>query len=441
MLQTHIEKTTDRWAQGLAHAQFDAVWIAAGNDHLHFQDDHGPAFKPHPFFTQFVDPTYAHAGAQCLVRPGQKPQLFLLQPTDYWHAVSPLPEYLNDWVDLHVFSDQSSLDKACRDAVQPNERCAFVGEVLNKDTDNELLGTPNDERLLAYMSFHRARKTEYELQAMRIASEVGVRGHIAAEEAFRAGKAEFDIHMAYLAASSQTDLELPYGNIVALNEHGATLHYQLHDRQPPAQHRSLLIDAGGEHLGYASDITRTYAIDTESSFADLIDLMQSHQDAILAEVSPSRTFASLHVFMHENLARVLESANLITCSAEDALEMGITEKFCPHGLGHLLGIQVHDVGGHLANEDGDAAPPPDNYPTLRFTRQIETDQVFTIEPGIYFIDSMIKSLRDDDAPINWQTLEALYPYGGVRIEDNVRVLEQGHENLTRDAWQRVTANG
>ena len=98
-------------------------------------------------------------------------------------------------------------------------------------------------------------------------------------------------------------------------------------------------------------------------------------------------------------------------------------------------------GGHLANEDGDAAPPPDNYPTLRFTRQIETDQVFTIEPGIYFIDSMIKSLRDDNAPINWQTLEALYPYGGVRIEDNVRVLEQGHENLTRDAWQRVTANG
>lgn len=433
LLATHITATTQRWALGLEHADFDAVWIAAGSEHLHFQDDHGPAFKPHPYFTQIVDPKFAHPGAQCLIRPNEKPQLFLLQPSDYWHAVSPLPDYLDGLVELQVFESQEALEQACRAATQNNERCAYIGE----DLGNESLGTPNDERLLSYMNFHRARKSEFELQAMRTASDIGVRGHVAAEAAFRSGGTEFEIHMAYLAASSQTDLDVPYGNIVALNQHGATLHYQLQDRRPPEKHRSLLIDAGGEYLGYASDITRTYAMEGHPEFHHLVELMQAHQDAILAQVSTARTFASLHVYMHENLAKVLVAADLVQCSADEALNTGITEKFCPHGLGHLLGIQVHDVGGHLANEQGEAAPPPENYPSLRFTRQIEEDQVFTIEPGLYFIDPLLEELRREGSPINWPKVDALHPYGGIRIEDNVRVLSEGHENLTRDAWQRI----
>lgn len=433
-LQTHIQAVVDRWSEGLSRCAYDAVWISAGTERMYFQDDQGPAFKPNPYFTQLVSPDFAHAGARCLFQPGRKPELFLIQPADYWHAPSPLPDYLDNQVEINVFTSEAHLQTACRALQTQFNRMAYVGE----DRGNENPGELNDPSLISYMDFHRAVKTPYELDLMRQASEVGVRGHIAAESAFRNGCSEFEIHMAYLQASQQTDLDVPYANIVALNEHGATLHYQLQDRRVPEPSLSLLIDAGGTFRGYASDITRTYASVPEGPFASLIDLMQAHQDHLLGQVQAGISYATLHEQMHRNLADVLVAAELVTCSSEAAFAEGVTEKFCPHGLGHLLGIQVHDVGGHLADETGNEAPPAPNYPALRFTRTLEPDQVFTIEPGLYFIAPLLEQLRNENASVNWSKVDELRPFGGIRIEDNVRVVSQGIENLTRDAWARVT---
>jgi Xaa-Pro dipeptidase len=432
-LADHIAAVVNRWAAGLHANGFDSVWIAAGDEENYFHDDHGPSFKANPYFTQLVDPTFAHGGAQCLIEPGQKPHLFLVQPTDYWHAPSRLPDYLANHVEVSVFSNSEELLTACRRQQPANKPSAFIGKGLG----NESLGTPNPQALLAYMDYHRAVKSEYELAMMRVASEIGVAGHMAAERAFRDGGSEFDIHMAYLQASGQTELEIPYGNIVALNEHGATLHYQFQDRTIPTPIRSLLIDAGGNRGGYASDITRTYAFDPNSVFAQLITSMQDHQDHIIAVIQSGKSYAHLHEAMHESLAGVLARAEIVHCSEDEAFAGGITEKFCPHGLGHLLGIQVHDVGGHLADETGREAPPAENYPSLRFTRSIEANQVFTIEPGLYFIDSLLAELKATKANINWSLVDELRPYGGIRIEDNIRVLATGTENLTRDAWRTV----
>ncbi|NKB97931.1 MAG: Xaa-Pro dipeptidase [Pseudomonadales bacterium] len=433
-LADHITSLINRWSEGLQRSDFDAVWLAAGEAHNYFQDDHGPSFKPNPYFTQLVDPTFAHAGAHCFIKPGQKPHLFVLQPTDYWYAPGQLPDYLSPHVELSVFSTSEELLAACRGIQTANSSCAYIGQEMG----NESLGTPNPANLLAYMDYHRATKSEYELTLMRKASEIGVKGHLAAERTFTTGGSEFDIHMAYLQASGQTELEIPYGNIVALNEHGATLHYQFQERSPPSPVRSLLIDAGGNYAGYASDITRTYTMDPSSDFAGLIASMQIHQDKIIAGIRTGESYAQLHESMHRSLASVLADAGLVNCSADEAFALGITEKFCPHGLGHLLGIQVHDVGGHLADDTGQEAPPPSNYPSLRFTRDIEVNQVFTIEPGLYFIESLLAELKTSNADINWPLVDELTVFGGIRIEDNIRVLDDGTENLTRDAWQKVT---
>jgi len=438
-LAEHLEHISQLWHRGLEHAGFDAVWLAAGSESMHFQDDHGPAFKANPYFTQWVDPAFAHAGAHLFLSPGEKPQLFLLKPTDYWHATTPIPEYLQSVVDINIFSSSQSLLQACGAKSRVQNRYAYIGQ----DQGNENLGIPNDPHLLDFMAFHRGVKTNYELENMRNASEIGVHGHIAAAEAFRRHGSEFDIHMAYLSASGQTENQLPYANIVELNEHGATLHYQRQDRDAAKEPRSLLIDAGGNYRGYASDITRTYCASGphHEEFRSLLGLMQDHQDTIIEEVRSGISYAYLHRFMHEQLAQVLFDASLIHCSAQEAFALGVTEKFCPHGLGHLLGIQVHDVGGHLADEQGRTEPPPDNYPSLRTTRTIEPDQVFTIEPGLYFIDSLLEALAEQHAPINWDIVNRLRDYGGIRIEDNVRVLEHGVENLTRDAWTRIATSG
>ena len=426
----------ENWQSGLTHAEYQGVCLAAGDESLHFQDDHGPTYKPNPYFTQWVSPEFTQPGALlCILPESSKPvTLLTLKFEDYWHAQPNLPDYLSEFVDIRTFADSEALAKAARELCG-NQTTAYIG----MDPGNELPGEINPQPLLDYMDFNRAIKSDYELELMRIASDIGVAGHKAAEEKFLQGGTEFEIHLAYLAASAQNETALPYGNIVALNEHAAILHYQHQDRHHRSPAKSLLIDAGGQFCGYASDITRTYVQpgDEHAEFAALLAEMQQHQDRILAQVKPGQSFADLHEFMHRSLCDVLVAAELVTCDAETAFEQRVNEKFCPHGLGHLLGIQVHDVGGHLADNNGTPSPPSDRYPKLRFTREIENDQVFTIEPGLYFIDSLLAEAKQDNAPVNWQNVEALHPYGGIRLEDNVRVLADGCENLTRDAYARL----
>ena len=104
-----------------------------------------------------------------------------------------------------------------------------------------------------------------------------------------------------------------------------------------------------------------------------------------------------------------------------------------HEAGHLLGIQVHDVGGKQINTRGDITAPPTDYPALRNTRTIEKGQVFTIEPGLYFIPQLLDPERRSSRGklINWKLVDSLLPLGGIRIEDNVLVTASGVENLTR----------
>jgi Xaa-Pro dipeptidase len=111
--------------------------------------------------------------------------------------------------------------------------------------------------------------------------------------------------------------------------------------------------------------------------------------------------------------------------------------FYPHGIGHLLGLQVHDVGGFMRDESGATIDKPAGHPYLRLTRKLEAGFVVTVEPGIYFIDQLLLSAREDSAKsrhINWSRVEQFRPFGGIRIEDNVAITASGHDNLTRKAF-------
>jgi Xaa-Pro dipeptidase len=281
-------------------------------------------------------------------------------------------------------------------------------------------------------------KTPYEVEIMRLASLRGATGHVAAEAAFREGLPEFEIHRAYCKAVSHTDPELPYGNIVALNDHGAVLHYTDLDRHAPSELHSFLIDAGAQVHGYASDITRTYS-SADQRFQDLIDRMETMEQEIVSRVQAGVDYRELQIAAHTLLAEVLVDAELATGDPASLLETGVTSAFFPHGLGHLLGIQVHDVGGFMENESGTIIDPPSDHPFLRLTRVLEENMVLTIEPGLYVIDMLLENLRGTAAEnqVNWTTVDWLRPFGGIRIEDNIRVLVNDRENLTRDAFAQL----
>jgi Xaa-Pro dipeptidase len=110
--------------------------------------------------------------------------------------------------------------------------------------------------------------------------------------------------------------------------------------------------------------------------------------------------------------------------------------FFPHGIGHLLGLQVHDVGGIMGDVQGAERKRPEGHPHLRLTRMLEPGVVVTVEPGIYLIDSLLAAAHADErrAHIDWAVVEELKPFGGVRIEDNVVATASIPENMTRDAF-------
>ncbi len=187
--------------------------------------------------------------------------------------------------------------------------------------------------------------------------------------------------------------------------------------------------------GYASDITRTYAKES-GEFADLIERFDELQQELVAQVKAGVEFAELHLKCHRRIAELLAETGIAKGSADALIEAGVTAAFYPHGLGHLLGIQVHDVGGHQVDDTGTKVDPPSGHPYLRLTRKLEVDQVLTIEPGLYVIDMLLENLAGTQAEemIDKERLDWLRPYGGIRIEDNVRVLADGCENLTRGAF-------
>ncbi len=424
----HVTEMARRAARALEHAGFDQLVIASGAETYSFLDDRSYPFRPNPHFLSWV-PLDHHPCSWIVVTPGQIPTLVYYQPFDYWHAPPAAPSgYWTEHFDVRVIREpQQALahlpQKPGAAAILGDASAALEGVVPN-----------NPAAVLSRLHMARTRKTPYEIDLMRQASRRGVRGHRAAEAAFRAGGSEHDIHLAYCAATQSTDAQLPYGNIIALNANSAVLHYYHTPGPAPERHLSFLIDAGAQISGYACDITRTYAAH-DGAFADLIAAVDEKQQILVSEMRAGADYRDLHLNCHRYLGQVLKDAGLVDMSPEGQVERGITSAFFPHGLGHFLGIQVHDVAGFQRDEDGGVIPKPPGHPFLRLTRRLEAGNVVTVEPGIYFIPMLLDKLRSADASgVNWSAVEALLPYGGIRIEDDVLVTDAVPENLTRNAF-------
>ena len=429
LYKQHLATLQAQAEAALSRCGFDALAIASGVEKFAFLDDRPYLFQPNPHFKHWL-PLNAHPNSWLVVRPGRKPLAIYYQPDDYWHVppAAPAGEWVEQ-VELVVISEPEQaaahLKLAGRVAIVGEADAALDGAVPNNPTD-----------LLNILHWQRACKTPYELEQMRAASRRAAPAHLAARDAFLAGASELDIHRAYLAACGHTDRDLPYGNIVALNEHCAVLHYQYQDPQPPAHKRSLLIDAGAQVNGYASDITRTWSAG-DAAFDALLAAMESAQLALVDEVRNGVDYREIHLSTHRRIAAILADQGIVRMSAEALVAERVTSTFFPHGIGHLLGLQVHDVGGFMADDSGAVSPKPEGHRYLRLTRMLAPGMVVTIEPGLYFIPTLLDKLRatEHGAAVDWAKVEHLARFGGIRIEDDVACRAEGApENLTRDAF-------
>ncbi len=431
LFDAHFEALISRYQSLLSAHNYDSVVIPSGMPIRQYLDDMDYPFKPNPHF-KAVLPLIHHPHCHIIIPAQGKPSVVYYQPVDFWHVVPEAPS--GDWT-KHV---------VIKTIAQPSEAINY----LPKDGRTVLLGhkegvldavsfsAQNPESMVYPLYWARAYKSDYEIECIFQANQIAAKAHKAARDAFYAKESEQGINLAYLKAAGSLEANMPYGNIVALNQNGAILHYTECQQMAPQEHHAFLIDAGAQVNGYASDITRTYAFDNNNEFAQMIQAMDDMQLRLIDRIKPNASYIDLHIEAHKQIAEILIKHDFVKMSADEMVETGVSGVFFPHGLGHQIGLQVHDVGGHQTDEKGGTTPPPEAHPFLRNTRVMEERQVLTIEPGLYFVDSLLHELKSSEyaEKINWEKIEAFKQFGGIRIEDDVVVTQKGHRNLTREAF-------
>ena len=410
----------------------EGVLIYSGAEQYYYADDQAVSFRAYGHFCHWLPVNRPDQAV--LIVPGRRPVYFQVIPPDYWYDQTIVNA--SWWADEFDIVTLNNIEQV-RSTLRHPEKLAFLGE--SKSLAMAMgIETPriNPQMLLHNLDFGRATKTAYEIEQIRSANRLALQGHEVSRNRFLDGGGEYDIHMSYLQACQLTEQECPYTSIVALDEKAAILHYQHKRRHRPqdGEGQILLIDAGHRVNNYCSDITRTTVKPgCNTLFSQLLTGMEAIEKRLAAAVRPGISYVDIHRSAMQQLAALAIELEIISCSMEEAMALNLPGLFMPHGVGHLLGLQVHDVGGHLKSADGTASPPPAEYPFLRNTRTLAPDMVFTIEPGFYFIPLLLDPERDSakGRHLNWGLIDSLIPFGGIRVEDNVRVTADAGENLTR----------
>lgn len=427
----HWKQLEAAYAEALREHGYDAAVIHSGlpKPRTIFDDQSWP-LRVTPHFQHWLP--LAEPDCALVIAPGKRSKLIWHRPPDFWETPAPVDG--THWQSSFEIAEVVSPD-AARELL-PQGRTVFIGEERERAVSWGFADADiAPKAVIESLDQLRARKTDYEVLCLAEANRRAAVGHNALAKAFRSGDpTEFEMHLEFLRATQQDATETPYKNIVALGENAATLHHVNYRKTPGrgAGSESLLVDAGATCFGYCSDITRTYVkgnAAAATAFASLVASVEAFQQQLCAAVAVGDKYEALHDRAHYEVAQALRTAGVTTLSQEETVKSGITRTFFPHGLGHSLGLQCHDVGCALIK------PRPDN-PFLRNTSTIVEGQCFTIEPGIYFIGSLLEKLENEKhaAGLDWKLVRKLAAYGGVRIEDDL-VVTGGSDvtrNLTRE---------
>ena len=300
-----------------------------------------------------------------------------------------------------------------------------------------LRGVTTDPARLAAVreKFAHARrpKDASELALLRRSATATAAGFQALREYLAPGVTERALQIELEAAFSRAGgHRTGYGTIVASGSNSAVLHF------PPSERAArkgefVLVDAGADVGRYVTDVTRTYVVGGKPApfQRDLFNLVRRAEESAVARCVPGAEWKDIHLAAAVEMTAGLIDLKIMRGRAESLVEQGAHTLFFPHGLGHLVGLGVRDASGRFPGRQPFADPALKN---LRMDLPLAPGYVVTVEPGLYFIPAILhdptrrKQYRD---AVNWDLAEKYLPLGGVRIEDNILVTENGPENLTR----------
>lgn len=327
--------------------------------------------------------------------------------------------YANDL--LSVFRDLKPSVIYCLD----EEQAEFV-----EDLSREF--TVDTETISDAITYCRCIKTEPELDLLRRAADVNNIAHLEVLKALKPGVNEYEMKAVFEYHQVKNGLlHTAYNGIHAGGVNSAILHY-VENNQPIKDGDLYLIDAGFECGGYASDVTRTYPANGTftGDQAAVYQAVLDAQNESIGLSKPGIKMEDIHMAAARVMMQGLKDAGIVKGSLDDLIEQNIFALFFPHGLGHFLGLDTHDVGGYPKGVERIDRP---GIRFLRVRRELQPGMVITIEPGLYFIPALLKpALHDQNKAryLNTGKIESLLGFGGVRIEDNLVITEDEPENLT-----------
>jgi Xaa-Pro aminopeptidase len=282
----------------------------------------------------------------------------------------------------------------------------------------------------------RLVQDEGAIAALRQAADVTVQAHLAGMAHTRQAKTEAEVRAAMEAIILGADMTPAYASIVTVQ--GEVLHnMQYHRSLDPGA--LLLADAGAEHpLGWASDVTRTWPVAGQwsPSQREIYNTVLAAHDACIAAIQPGVEYQEIHLIAARVIAEGLADLGILKGNPVELVERGAHALFFPHGVGHLLGLDVHDMEdlGDLAGyAPGRSRSDRDGMRYLRLNRPLQAGMMVTIEPGFYQVPGILED-RDRQERfadcVNWDRLAEFADVRGIRIEDDVLVTATGCEVLT-----------
>lgn len=288
---------------------------------------------------------------------------------------------------------------------------------------------PKDPVFFYALDESRLIKDDYEIALMRHAAKITDNCHMAVMSALPIETNETHLHAEFIYHSIRQGSKFQsYDPICCSGPSCGTLHYVKND-DPMDGKTSVLIDAGAEWKCYASDVTRCFPITGKFSTEHLsiYNAVKDMQSQVMENIKPGIHWDDLHFLSHKVLIKHFIDLGLFhNGTAEEIFESGVSVWFYPHGLGHLLGMDTHDVGGHANYDD-----PNPMLRYLRLRRKLETGMVVTDEPGIYFSPFLIEKItKEQEKYVNKEIVDKYMYIGGVRIEDDILVTKDGYENMT-----------
>lgn len=288
------------------------------------------------------------------------------------------------------------------------------------------------ESLTDALTYCRVIKTDWELHQLREASRINDLAYEAVMKAIKPGMYEYELKALFTKVQMEHGLlQDAYNGIFASGDNASILHY-VENMSQTNDGDLFLMDAGFECNGYASDFTRTFPVNGSYTHtqAGIYTAVLEAQNQVIEAIKPGVLMEDLHLLAAKVMMQGLKDMDIVRGDIDALMDQNIFALFFPHGLGHFLGLDTHDVGGYPKGVDRIDRP---GIKFLRARRELQPGMVITIEPGIYFVPAVLEPAMEDPEKakfLNSELISSFLGFGGVRIEDDIIVTEDGYENMT-----------